>query len=261
MTRRDAAEKVFQYIRDNKFEPTNIQYGDGYFVFDMGEDGVVHFNIKGLHGWKFAMWIETNPEKLKGENSEKYPAIQFFCQHELNIDKFKPSRSFFLEKYSLEDIKSSAPYEFYAIVEMIQMIKRHPFVSFTMDACEDKFYNKSYIGCYLDMRFYRTKQAIKEWSNDTRVRVWHGSKVWFVNKYKVVNTVKLVDHNTDGWKVSPRYDMRIHFKKISDNEDEQEKAEIRMLDRWFHKNRYDNMDLELTRDGIEGIYGYKMSEK
>ena len=55
--------------------------------------------------------------------------------------------------------------------------------------------------------------------------------------------------------------MRIHFKKISDNEDEQEKAEIKMLDRWFHKNRYDNIDLELTRDGIEGRYGCKMSEK
>ena len=68
MTRREAAEKVFNYIRENKFEPTNIQYGDGYFIFDMGADGVVHFKIKGLHGWKFAMWIETDVEKLKRES-------------------------------------------------------------------------------------------------------------------------------------------------------------------------------------------------
>ena len=43
MTRREATEKVFTYIRNNNFEPTNIQYGDGYFIFDMGKDGVVHF--------------------------------------------------------------------------------------------------------------------------------------------------------------------------------------------------------------------------
>ena len=63
MTRREAAEKVFSYIRKNNFEPINIQYGNGYFIFDKGEDGVVHFNIKGLHGWKFAMRINTNEDK------------------------------------------------------------------------------------------------------------------------------------------------------------------------------------------------------
>lgn len=256
MTRREAAEKIFNYIRENKYKPINIQYGDGYFIFDMGNDGVVHFNIKGLHGWKFAMWIETDPEKLKIENDEKYPAIQFFCQHKLNIDKFKPSRSFFLEKFDLEDITSDDTWRFCYIRDMIQMIRRHPFVSFTMDACEDRFYNKSYIGCYLDMRFYRMKQSIKEWCKDTWIRVWHGSKMWFINKYKVVDSIRLVDKNEDGWKVSPRYDMRIHFKVISDNEEKQEKAEISMLDRWFHKNYYNNMHLELTRDGIKGRYSY-----
>ncbi len=38
MTRREAAEKVFRYIRENKFEPTNIHYGNGYFIFDMGDE-------------------------------------------------------------------------------------------------------------------------------------------------------------------------------------------------------------------------------
>lgn len=78
MTRREAAEKIFNYIRENKFKPINIQYGNGYFIFDMGDDGVIHFNIKGLHGWKFAMWIETDPENLKREDGKEYPAIYFF---------------------------------------------------------------------------------------------------------------------------------------------------------------------------------------
>lgn len=260
MTRHEAAEKIFNYIRENKFKPINIQYGNGYFIFDMGNDGVVHFNIKGLHGWKFAMWIETDPEKLKKEDDKEYPAIQFFCQHELNIDKFKPSRSFFLEKFNLKDIESDDCFGFYDIRDMLQMIKRHPFVAFTMDACDDKYYNKSYILYYLDMKTYRIKQGIKEWWKDTYVKIWHGSKVWFINKYNVVDSARLFDKNNYDWKVSPRYDMQIHFKVISDDEEKQQKAEINMLDRWFHKNYYDNMHLELTRDGIEGRYSYQMND-
>lgn len=260
MTRREAAEKIFDYIRENKFEPIDIKYGNGYFIFDMGNDSVVHFNIKGLYGWKFAMWIETDPEKLERKNGENYPAIQFFCQHKLNIDKFKPSRSFFLEKFDLEDIKFYDTWMYGCIKDMLQMIKRHPFISFTMDAYQDKFYNKSYIGCYVNIKFYRMKKSIKEWYKDTWIRVWHGSKVWFLNRYNVVDTVKLVDKNSEEWKVSPRYEMRIHFKKISDDENEQNNAEIRILDRWFHKNYYDNMNLQLTRDGTKGEYSYKMND-
>lgn len=264
MTRREAAEKIFNYIRKNKFTPYDIQYGNGYFIFDMGEDGVVHFKIKGLYGWKFAMWIETDPEKLKredvkDENGKDYPAIQFFCQHELNLDKFKPSRSFLCVKYDLKQIEDKGDWWFYEIKEILQMIKRHPFVTFTMDACEDQYYSKSYLRCYLDMKLYRTKQKLKEWASDAFTKIWHGSKVWFINRYKVVDKVELIDKNTDGWKCFPRYDMSIHFKKISDDEETQEKAEVKMLDFWFHKNQYNNMDLGLTRDGIEGRYSYSMN--
>ena len=260
MTRREAAEKVFNYIRKNKFKPINIKYGNGYFIFDKGEDGVVHFNIKGLHGWKFAMWINTNEEELKNENGKDYPAIQFFCQHKLNIDKFKPSRSFFLEEYTLKDINSDGDWIFMDIRDMLQMIKRHPFIAFTMDCCEDRYYNKSYFLCYLDMKIYRIKRKIKEWWEDASVRIWHGSKVWFVNRYKVVDKAELIDKNDGYWKISPRYDMRIHFKVISENENEQQMAEIKMLDTWFRKNYYDNMHLELTRDGIKGRYSYQMKD-
>lgn len=260
MTRREAAEKVFDYIKENKFKPINIEYGNGYFIFDMGDDGVVHFNVKGLYGWKFAMWIETDPEKLKNDIGEKYSSIQFFCQHELNIDKFKPSRSFFVQKINLEDIESDDNWNFHCIKEILQMIKRHPFVSFTMDYCESEFYNKSYFLCYLHMKIYRIKKIIREWWKDTWIKVWHGSKVWFIRKYKVVDSVNLIDKNDDNWKVSPRYDMRIHFKVISADEKIQEKAEIKMLNTWFHKNYYDNMYLELTREGIKGRYSYQMND-
>lgn len=256
MTRREAAEKIFNYIKEKKFTPTNIEYGNCYFIFDKGTDGVVHFNIKGLHGWKFAMWIETDAEKLKHDGYPDYPAVQFFCQHELNIDKFKPSRSFFSADISLQYIEDKDSWYLYKINDILRMIKRHPYVAFAMDYSETKFYDGSYIRCYLSQKFYRVSQAIRKWWKDTWVRVWHGSKVWFIKKYKVVDTVELRDHNHDGWECYPRYDMKIHFRTISDDEQEQEKAEIKMLDRFFRKNYYKNMDLMLTRDGIEHSYSY-----
>lgn len=256
MTRREAAEKIFNYIKENKFKPTNIEYGNCYFIFDKGTDGVVHFNIKGLHGWKFAMWIETDAEKLKNDSGKDYPAVQFFCQHSLNIDKFKPSRSFFLVEFSLNAIEEDDPYELYEVRDILLTIKRHPFVAFSMDHCESQYYYHSYIRCYLGQKFYRVSQAIRKWWKDTWVRIWHGSKVWFIEKHKVVDTVELRDSNHDGWECYPRYDMKIHFRKISDDEQEQEKAEIKMLDRFFRKNYYKNMDLILTRDGIDHPYSY-----
>jgi hypothetical protein len=256
MTRRDAGEKIFNYIKENKFTPINIEYGDCYFIFDKGTDGVVHFNIKGLHGWKFAMWIETDADKLKNDNGIDYPAVQFFCQHTLNIDKFKPSRSFFCADISLQYLENEDSWYLYKINDILRMIKRHPYVSFAMDCSEDKFYDGSYLRCYLSQKFYRVSQATKEWCNDAFVRVWHGSKVWFVKKYKVVDSVELIDRNQDGWRTYPRYDMRIHFKKVSDDEQKQDKAEIKMLNVFFRKNGYKNMHLTLTRDGIEHSYSY-----
>lgn len=261
MTRREAAEKIFYYISKYKFMPYDIQYGSGYFIIDMGEDGVVHFKIKGLHGWKFAMWIETDPVKLENENGENHPAVQFFCQHNLNIDKFKPARSFFCASYSLKQLEDGNDFEFYKIDAMLKMIKRHPFVAFSMDQWTSPYSDEPYIWNYLNTKFYMAKEELKEWIRDTFTKLWHGSKVWFINKYEVVETAKLKDNNGDGWKSFPRYDMDIHFKKISDDEDVQADTELRMLNRWFRQNRYKNMHLTLTREGIEGRYFYSIRER
>lgn len=79
ISRKEAAENILSYIRENNFEPQNIKYLNDYSVFDLGQDGIVHFEIKEISGWIFGMWIQTDDEKLK--NNYNYPAIQFFCKH------------------------------------------------------------------------------------------------------------------------------------------------------------------------------------
>lgn len=258
MTRREAAEKIFNYIKENKFTPIDINYGNGYFIFDMSDDGVVHFNIKELRNWRFGMWIETDAEKLKRDNGEDYPAMQFFCRHKTDLDKFKPSRSLFKVNISLAEMNEDDTWMFYKIEWILKMIKRHPLIAFQMSDSMNHYCDCSYIGYYLRARFIDTKYRIRDWWEDASVLLWHGPKVWFIKKYKIVDSAELIDNNHDGWECSPRYDMKIHFKKISDDEREQEKAEVKMLDVFFRKNYYKNMDMWLTRDGIEGPYSYPM---
>lgn len=244
MTRREVAEKIFDYIRNENFTPTDIEYGNYYFVFDMGEDGVVHFGIKGLHGWKFAMWIDLESEK----------AVQFFCQHDINIDKFKPSRSTFLINYKADDIGSWECWG-YEIIDMLRMIKRHPLVAFAIDHDGSMYYDRSYIGCYIRARLYSVK---REWSKNLQyawVRLWHGSKVWLLKRYKIVDSVEFVDQNTKDWVVNPRYYMHIHFKCLYE-EDEQNERESKIYHMFFRKGYYNELHVLLSRDGVDTRYTY-----
>ena len=105
MKNRTAANIIFKYLKSKGFTVTDIEFGDSYFVFELGDDGVTHFHIKGLRGWKFGMWINTDVKSLRKEDGTYYPVISFFCQHEDNLDKFKPSRSFFHTDISPQQFK------------------------------------------------------------------------------------------------------------------------------------------------------------
>jgi hypothetical protein len=252
MTRRKVAELIFNYINSIGFKPYNIQYGNGYFIFDKGEDGVIHFSIKGLYGWKFAMWINTNKEELLDEDGKtEYHALQFFVQHKDNIDKFKPTRSCFLSEYDLHEIENPAPYQWYQIKNIIKMIKRHPFISYYYDACECcEFTGDSFIMRYFKSKlrviFRSTKTLYQDWIPIT----WVKFKLLFCGKNIIVNTIKIIDGNTHGCISSPRWDLDILFNEDSTNE-----LECKFLNKWFSR-RNNNIAINIHRVGIEGYYSY-----
>lgn len=79
-------ELCLKCLEDNGFHPTDINVGNGYFLFDFGKNSVVHFKIKEIPYWLFGLWILDDKEK-------KEYTIQFFGEKEDWIDKFKPSRT------------------------------------------------------------------------------------------------------------------------------------------------------------------------
>lgn len=65
----------------------NLKKTNGYYLWDFGEDSVVHLEFDQIKNWKFGLWIvydESVPDKVN---------ISFFGNKNRWIDKFKPSRS------------------------------------------------------------------------------------------------------------------------------------------------------------------------
>ena len=79
-------EACFECLKENGFTVTDVEIGNGYFIFDLGQNSVVHFKIKEIPYWKFGLWIIKDTEK-------NVYTVQFFGDKIDWIDKFKPSRS------------------------------------------------------------------------------------------------------------------------------------------------------------------------
>lgn len=74
---REIADFMLSKMKELGFKPYDISYGNGYFLFDYGEDSVVHFRLKGLwKHWKFGMWIFSEYLDETVKEKDKYPFIQ-----------------------------------------------------------------------------------------------------------------------------------------------------------------------------------------
>lgn len=235
---RKLANKIFAFIQDAGYTPINIEYGDYYFIMDMGKDGICHFQIKELRSWKFGMWIDSTA-------TGSSPQVQLFCQHKLNIDKFKPGRSCFCINFSYKYMMNDDAYgcgPFVDLVHTLQMIKRHPFISFDHD-CMGSFYftSRSAMLTFLYAIYCEIHKRTMQFFQDWPTFLWTHVKMWFLRRYKVVDSVELIDGNDTDIVSYPRWTLRIQFKKVSNFEDEQECAQYRVLYRWFHKYYYNNL--------------------
>lgn len=73
-------KKVFNELKKN-FKIYDVKTGDGYFVFNMGKCSTCTFRIKETPNWLYGIWLDGNKFDIFGEHDEL-------------IDKFKPSRTY-----------------------------------------------------------------------------------------------------------------------------------------------------------------------
>lgn len=185
-------KNIIKHLEANGFHPVDVQYGNGYFIFEHGKDMVVHFHIKELKGWKFGIWWNVDGKKT----------FDFFTQYERDIDKFKPAAStlvqedVILEDWYLKDL-----------VEMCCFIKKHPYRAWSLD---QKGYQhqlwewNSLDGCF--------KDYWKRWWTDS-IRYPRIHEKLTKEYLKIVRSVttlclvhpKIIDENKNGWVCSPRF--------------------------------------------------------
>ena len=121
------------------FTPEDVQFLDGYFIFAMGTNSVLHFHVKECPGWKFGIWFGTVETEDSTEECKKYKldeiTADFFTQYEDCIDKFKPSASTistYEGHFVLEDLNLNW-FFYHRIADTIQMIIKYPAVMWYRD--------------------------------------------------------------------------------------------------------------------------------
>lgn len=149
-------------------------FGNGYFIFEFGNNIVAHFHIKELPLWKFGIWLNLN---------NKY---QLFGEPIPLIDKFKPSRTVF--SYESNNIDK-------ALLDIILMIQDG--YGTYIDIKESVEY---------DIEYDNTKDLI-----DRKIYDYIFKKIQEVNEKNIDKfQLKLEDGNTKDYSISPRYSISLH---------------------------------------------------
>lgn len=216
---RKIAISIFKELQKAELVPADISFGNCYFIFEKGEDGVVHFHIKGIKGWLFAMWINTSTEDK---------AVQFFAQYEDFIDKFKPSASTFVVNVSRDTLKRVASkrldtsWAYFDIIEMVKHIRYNPKLAFVQDGTFSFYITEPYLKKYYREKKYQYTHKIDKF----RKRITDDLFPYCVNTIsalivkswheEIINDIKVIDQNKGGFICSPRWDVTFYYNKVSD---------------------------------------------
>lgn len=120
----ELTHQLFEHLKSQNYTITTEQYGDGYFIFDYGPNTVVHFRLKETPGWLYGVWwrVSINKKSIVSIVGE------FFAQYEEEIDKFKPSASYYgCDMLSLVAADGSICLEEGEVISIINFIRDHPY--------------------------------------------------------------------------------------------------------------------------------------
>jgi hypothetical protein len=264
------ANKIFDMLKLYGIEVDSnaTQFGNGYFIFEMGDNSVVHFDIKGfwLKDYRFGMWIESdrleNDSTYTDHNGHTHirPVVHFFAQHKDYINKFKPSASDIsieINKTSVKELLDmdfskfdkqfatletifrpnvvDMPYDFWDMIECIYFMKYHPCITFAGALCGSIYSRVPRYGFLINFLYERTSFHI----TNMLKKIGHFlSYHWYFTKFKLltlnskINSIHIDDFNKshEGLCTNYRYGIYIEFNHTASNE-----YVFEFINRWFPK--------------------------
>jgi len=245
-TNRELAEIVFTKMHSYGFRPYDIEYGDSYFLFNLGPDSVVHFRLKGLsRHWKFGMWIfsdllKEDESAADGQDDQKNSnVIELFAQYDTQIDKFKPSASSLVVSFDASEWRKRGTDSraFTSLKRMLQMMRRHPLICHA-EFCGDM--HQAFYPHFFLVEFIRDEWRILRYDLSSFVSyvVWVPYtylKCGIARRSRCIENLELVnfEKSNPGWRSDHLIEIRIQFSENStDAEDEA------WLRRWFRREAY-----------------------
>lgn len=261
MTNKEFTTRFQQYLIDNKFTIKNIQYLNGYFIFESGEDNVIHFEIKECRGWKFGIW-------LVADDDNEVIKYTLFARHKDDLDKFKPSRSHKLLQISSEiKDEETEDWIFYDVDKMLNYIHNHPIIAYLQDYGGYTYLPKNILLTYIKEKFYAKKYLFGNWYRESSKYNLTYIKLCMVKKYlslkkinDFISNVEVVDNNNNNeWIATPRYNLHIEILQPSQDVINYKIRPIVLP--FYHINgktkKFDNCDIIWhTKGANKHIYGF-----
>lgn len=255
MTNKEIVDLVFDKIQALGFKPYDITHPDGYFLFEGEKDSITHFRLKGKGMWKhwlFGLWVnaeymteeeltKTQEKHDNGVWGEDPKVIQFFAQHDTNIDKFKPSASallFQLNNDSLNDyFNNKSKYVFVRLENMLKMMVKHPFMCYE-DYCVGYlgfYYTSSFITNFIKTEWKHRSRKIEKFLKKSFWVPYTKIKTILCKRSKIIHNIEFDDFekNNPDWNTNYLYQVQITF-----NESATEDQMLNWLNFWWKHYEY-----------------------
>lgn len=206
LSKKEVIEKIFNYIEEEsnyRLKVTNKAFGNGYYLFEFGEDSVCHFTIKGLKRWAFGLWVREN------DDNESYN-INLFGEHSDYIDKFKPTATkiTYEFKYNTEnDLWQSLHF-----IDELLMIKRHPSV---IKHCYYGVFQNYLTFLLKEFFYYRIEKPLTNVKDDFLTKIYLNIiKIFYKLRFRKLDIN--VHEKEYGW--IPRFDFQLFYDKCNEDE-------------------------------------------
>lgn len=207
--------KIFRSIEEAiKKRITDWDIGNGYYLFDFGENTVCHFRVPGAKKWLFGIWaIPREDGSIR---------VDLFGEHEWHIDKFKPTATKISDSVIISNREAfdDLSWELVSSINAIISISRYPI------AARIVYYWNGIdpVMRWLWREWWFYTITLKWYSFlDNVANKWlaHACKKWINFRWKRKGIhANVADNWVGDLHVSPRWDLQVYYPVVEDKEND-----------------------------------------
>ena len=239
LSKKEVIEKIFNEIEEesnHRLKVIDKVFGNGYYIFEFGEDSVCNFKIKGLKRWTFGLWIR------KDNDNESY-VINLFGEHNDYIDKFKPTATRIT--HEIKYVDENDLWKCQEFVDELLMIKHHPSV---MKHWYYGMYENYLIFLLREFFYYRIESPLTKFKEYSLTKIYLNIiKIFYKLRFRKLDVNVYVKEK--GW--YPPFNFQLYYDKYDEDEVEDiyfsienENRKVWLIPEWIRNN----IDVEHFRD-------------